>query len=225
MNDTTSTPMYAHKEDGLWSVSTRPKWFYDGEGMAPVSDEYLAENGYYRLSTEPSPKHNPLTHEVKCKPKEEWEIINNVLTPTYIVHEYSLEEVKFKTIEDINRNFTGGVSRITYEYPEEEQLTWATQQQELALWKEDVNADIPMLTSIAISRGVDLNTFCQKVSEKIEHYKYQIGHLLGLRQKYKEAIEKAETVEEVLQIHCEAKYWPCDRKAIEEETCRIQNQS
>lgn len=192
--------MYVNKHEitGEWTVVTRPEWFYDDK--TPVTDETLAEAGYYPLIDECPVEIGCVTHGCVAKEKSLWRFADNKVYITYDVWELSLEEVKAKVLDRINASFESVVDIVVRDYPASEQATWPIQQKEVELWRADPNADTPFLSTLARARGVDLDTLRQAAARKVDNYMLAVAHTVGERQRFSDLIDAATTVQEVVHI-------------------------
>lgn len=68
-------------------------------------------------------------------------------------------------------------------YSEEEQKTWDTQEAEALAWMADNSAKCPLITGMAVNRGIPISLMVQKILENAELFKDVSGKILGLQQK------------------------------------------
>ncbi len=113
----------------------------------------------------------------------------------------TLEEAKEQQLHYINNRFESEVSKIKAQYtPQDELLTWDLQVSEANAYLNAKNKNAknaPLLAKIAEQRGIELEALCQKVVEKSNAYREKVFTLIGYRQKLRESIESAESIEAV----------------------------
>ncbi|CAN8142889.1 hypothetical protein THIOSC15_990005 [uncultured Thiomicrorhabdus sp.] len=73
----------------------------------------------------------------------------------------------------------GKLTAIAGEYMSEERETWEQQRQEAEAYLADQYAEVPMLTSFAMARGVDIITLAQGIAANAALFKIASGEVLG----------------------------------------------
>ncbi len=113
----------------------------------------------------------------------------------------TLEEAKEQQLHYVNNRFESEVAKIKAQYtPQDELLTWDLQVSEANAYLNAKNKNAknaPLLAKIAEQRGIELEALCQKVVEKSNAYREKVFTLIGYRQKLRESIESAESIEAV----------------------------
>lgn len=94
------------------------------------------------------------------------------------------------------QDFIGRLAELD-ETPEFEIQTWTIQAAEAKAWHADPSAPTPTLDTIAAARGVPAELLKQKAYEKTVRYELATAHIVGLRQRYQDAIAAAENAEAV----------------------------
>lgn len=92
-------------------------------------------------------------------------------------------------------------------YPQAEIDSFYRQEKEALTKKDNQNAETPMLSSIALSRGVSLDDLVDKVLEKAELFASIMGGIIGQRQKFEDRTLGAETLEQLTDIEIEVDKW------------------
>lgn len=92
-------------------------------------------------------------------------------------------------------------------YPQAEIDSFYRQEKEALTKKSNPNAETPMLSSIALSRGVSLDVLVDKVLEKAELFASIMGGIIGQRQKFEDRTLSAETLEQLTDIEIEVDKW------------------
>ncbi len=92
-------------------------------------------------------------------------------------------------------------------YPQAEIDSFYRQEKEALTKKANPNAETPMLSSIALSRGVPLDVLVDKVLEKAELFASIMGGIIGQRQKFEDRALSAETLEQLTDIEIEVDKW------------------
>lgn len=116
--------------------------------------------------------------------------------------EPSIDEIKEQQIAYINANFEKECEMIKGEHiPADEQMTWRIQEQEAEYYNANPTPEVaPLLNTLAQMRGIPLEMLIEKVLEKNARFRTSIALLVGNRQALQDRIDKAETIEEVLEI-------------------------
>lgn len=97
--------------------------------------------------------------------------------------------------------------QILVGYPQAEIDSFYRQEKEALTKKANPNAETPMLSSIALSRGVSLDVLVDKVLEKAELFASIMGGIIGQRQKFEDRTLGAETLEQLTDIEIEVDKW------------------
>lgn len=92
-------------------------------------------------------------------------------------------------LTEINAASDNLLNDIRSGYPEFETDTWDQQKAEAEAYLADNTASIPLVQSIADSRGVPVDVLCQKIVEKATAYAQTAGTIIGDRQKLEDQIE------------------------------------
>lgn len=92
-------------------------------------------------------------------------------------------------------------------YPQAEIDSFYRQEKEALTKKANPNAETPMLSSIALSRGVSLDNLVDKVLAKAELFASIMGNVIGQRQKFEDRTLSAETLEQLTDIEIEVDKW------------------
>lgn len=192
--------LYVHKVDGKWVTVVRPQWF--NEDMTPASDALLAaqEDAHYPLDGLHPTGVNTITHVCVAMDQEHWILRDGVV---YIKHEIQplpLSIAKENAIKYINSEFDNIVHHHTYMYPEHERMTWDMQQTEATQWHQDPSTPTPLLDSIAKARFLDLDEFRNKTYNHVRVFNDQIGHFIGQRHWYRDLIEDATSLVQIVDI-------------------------
>ncbi|PJG86226.1 hypothetical protein [Conservatibacter flavescens] len=116
--------------------------------------------------------------------------------------EIDLKEAKSSKLKEINtksQNFINSIAQID-KTPNFERETWLIQEAEAKSWKANPHADTPVLTAIALNRGVDVDVLREKAYQKSIAYSVLAATIAGQRQKFEDLLEQAQTIEEVQAI-------------------------
>ncbi|MCT8984554.1 hypothetical protein [Pasteurella multocida] len=92
-------------------------------------------------------------------------------------------------------------------YPQAEIDSFYKQEKEALAYKEDKNAETPMLKIIAQTRGVPFDLLVEKVLEKSSQFSHAMCAIIGQRQKFEDRILTTETLEDLTVIENEVKAW------------------
>ncbi|AZS78748.1 hypothetical protein ELS24_10025 [Achromobacter spanius] len=109
----------------------------------------------------------------------------------------SLQEAKVQKIYDIDLAFEQEAAILISGYPSSERLTWPAQQAEALAWKADPAASTPYLDSLAAARGIDAADMRKRTLDQIELFMTASGPMLGKRQRLRDEVNQAKSVEEL----------------------------
>lgn len=109
----------------------------------------------------------------------------------------SLAEIKAKKIADIDFAFEQEAAALIAGYPSSERLTWPVQQAEALAWKADPAASTPYLDSLAAARGIDTADMRKRTLDQTELFMTASGPMLGKRQRLRDEVHEAKTMDEV----------------------------
>lgn len=110
------------------------------------------------------------------------------------------DEAKTERLEQAKTEANELLSQLDSEYPDREVLTWDQQVKEAEARQADAAAVVPLLSALAQFREIDVDLLALKVLEKSTLYKVASGQIMGARQWVEQALESAQTHEEVLQV-------------------------
>lgn len=120
----------------------------------------------------------------------------------------TLEEAQAAQLAQINRDFEAAAQALTAGYPEAERLTWPVQQSEALAWAADPNAPTPYLDGLAAARGITPAEMRQLTLDQVNAFMMASQQLVGTRQRLRDEISTAETVEDVRAV-----VWPSSGQA------------
>lgn len=120
----------------------------------------------------------------------------------------TLAETQATQLEQINRDFEAAAKALTTGYPEAERLTWPMQQAEAMAWGVNEAAATPYLDGLAAARGIDPAEMRQLTLDQVSLFMSASQALVGTRQRLRDSIHTAETVEDVLAVA-----WPSGGQA------------
>jgi hypothetical protein len=90
---------------------------------------------------------------------------------------------------------------IQSKYSSFEVSTWTIQIEEATKYLNDESANVPLISSLAESRGMELKDFASKVLEKSESYRTEIAELLVLQQTIQKKIESCSSIRELNKLY------------------------
>jgi len=114
--------------------------------------------------------------------------------------EPTLEGAQAAQLTQINIAFDAAAAALTAGYPEAERLTWPIQQSEALAWGADNTTATPYLDGIAAARGIDPAEMRQLTLAQVQTFQTASQQLVGTRQKLRDQINAAKTVEAVQAI-------------------------
>jgi hypothetical protein len=113
----------------------------------------------------------------------------------------TLEEAKAAKLAEINRGCDVILQQAVAGYPETEQQTFYKQDAESAAYLENPEtAETPFLTTLAATRGIDLETMVGKVRAKTDAFAQLSAYICGQRQAMEDRLDACGTVEDVQAI-------------------------
>jgi len=119
--------------------------------------------------------------------------------------EPTLEEAQAAQLVLINVSFETAAQALTAGYPEAERLTWPIQQAEALAWAADNAAATPYLDGLADARGITPAEMRALTLAQVQAFQAASQQLVGTRQRLRDEINAAETVEDVRAV-----VWPTD---------------
>ena len=117
--------------------------------------------------------------------------------------EPSLADAQAQQIAVINAAFEVAAHALTAGYPATERLTWPVQQAEAQAWAANAAAPTPYLDGLAAARGITPEEMRQLTLDQVNLFLAASQHLVGTRQRLRDEINDAETVEAVRAV-----VWP-----------------
>lgn len=104
-------------------------------------------------------------------------------------------------MKQVNISMAGqALAYIVNAYPEAERISWDKQEQEALRYQADSEAPTPMLTAIATAREIPLPELVARVLANADAFIALSGNVFGLRQRYEDQIDGAESLAELLAI-------------------------
>jgi hypothetical protein len=101
---------------------------------------------------------------------------------------------------EINAECQKAVAALAKDYPDSEVQSWPQQVKEATALSADPQADVPLLTAIATARGLPVAELASRVLDKMNVYAVASGVLIGQRQAAEDAIDAAESLEDLAAI-------------------------
>lgn len=105
-----------------------------------------------------------------------------------------LGAAKIAKLAEINAACDAAVFALTATYPQAEIQSWPQQVKEAEAYP---NAPTPLLESIALQRGLGVDELVQRVRAKVQAFSVGSGHYIGQRQALEDAIDAAQSLEEL----------------------------
>lgn len=109
----------------------------------------------------------------------------------------ALDEAKAQKIAEIDSAFEKEAAGLIAGYPSSERLTWPVQQAEALAWKADQNTPTPYLDTLAEARGIEPADMRQRTLDQTEMFMSVSGPMLGKRQRLRDEVHEAKTMDEV----------------------------
>ena len=168
-------------------------------------DAYIMDNGFMIPSpndeTVPSEIHaqfDALWRELDAYAKANPDKVSEELPE--VPSEPTLEELKAAKLAEINAAYDSAVSALVAGYPSNELLTFDKQETEARAWTADNSADTPLVDALALGRGMDKTELVSRILVKAESLAVATGYLTGLRQRYEDSLELAQSAQDVAAI-------------------------
>lgn len=116
---------------------------------------------------------------------------DNYIASFTVSDRFKNDEDKLRGIKDLvlirskqnERRFVHLSNELTKKYPDSEVKSWGQQRIEAEAYLNDDNANVPLLTTIAAARGIELDDLAIKVISNVNEYDSTFGTLLGKYQK------------------------------------------
>lgn len=113
---------------------------------------------------------------------------------------FDIDKGKVSKLAEINVTYNVATSALVSTYPETELLTFDKQEKEAREWKNDNSSATPFLDGLAKARGIDKAELVDRVIAKADAFQTAIAALTGLRQKYEDQLDLAQTAEDIAAI-------------------------
>ena len=114
--------------------------------------------------------------------------------------EVTVEQAKTAGIEQATALCDAVLAPLGREYGAYEMATWDQQYSEALAYKADPTADVPLLASMCVARGVSIATLADRVVANRNAWVALTGNVIGQRQRIVDQISAAETVEAVMAV-------------------------
>lgn len=112
----------------------------------------------------------------------------------------SLDEVKAVRILAATAACDAVLAPLGKEYGAYEMATWDQQYSEALAYKANPTADVPLLASMCVARGVSIAALADRVVANRNAWVALTGNVIGQRQRIVDQISAAETVEAVMAV-------------------------
>ncbi|NDV20068.1 hypothetical protein GO013_11645 [Pseudodesulfovibrio sp. JC047] len=112
----------------------------------------------------------------------------------------SIEEVKAVKQSEITTAADRVLVAAGAEYGDMERQTWDQQYAEARTYQADPDTDVPLLTAIATGRGMDVATLADRIIANRAAWVALSGRIVGQRLAYQDALDAADTAEDVAEI-------------------------
>ena len=112
----------------------------------------------------------------------------------------TLDEVKAAKLSEINAACDAEIEAIKATYPDTEVMSWDKQEREARALLANATATTPLIDSIASARGLGRVELANRIIAHADQFAVATGAYLGKRQKLKDEINAATTVEQVAAI-------------------------
>lgn len=103
----------------------------------------------------------------------------------------TLEQVKAAQVSALGRAFSLRMAVIKADYPDDEIQSWFQQSAEAVAYTASKTAPTPLLSSMALARGITVADLAARVITNSAAYAAAAGTLIGKRQKYEDAVKAA----------------------------------
>lgn len=132
-------------------------------------------------------QHTALHESLGCSIWEQdgvWVTDGDVVAVQVFLDAYQADPLEF--LPEINRRCEEAIAQLKAGYPESEILSWAKQEQEAR------SGGGPMLTALALARGVPLSVLCERIIHKADSFAALSGRIIGIRQSLEDRIVAGE---------------------------------
>lgn len=108
-----------------------------------------------------------------------------------------LAEARAAKMDEVNAAYEAAVAVYTGPYPVSEQRLFDKQELEAIAWQANNEAVTPFLDALAAGRQMEKSAVVDKILNKAAPYSAATGYFTGLRGRYKDQINAAETLDAV----------------------------
>ena len=112
----------------------------------------------------------------------------------------ALERAKADKLAEINAACDAVLNQAVYDYPASEIQTFAQQTAEAQAYLADPAIIPPLLSVLALARGIELDELAQRVLAKHEMFSMLAGWVIGQRQALEDRVDACSMVEEIRAI-------------------------
>lgn len=119
----------------------------------------------------------------------------------------SIDLHRAEKLAQINIECDMRMSALVVSYPENEQKTFAKQEDEARAYMANPASATPMIDALALNRGIDKGVLVSRIIAKADLFAQYSGAVIGYRQKLEDEINAAQTVEALSAIDI-ASGWP-----------------
>jgi hypothetical protein len=111
-------------------------------------------------------------------------------TVNQLIQEYNpWPAEKSAKLAEIDADFNAAISNITAGWPEQEIKSWPKQEAEARAFIADSQALTPMLSGIALQRGITVADLAARVIRDADAFTQASGYFIGLRHKARQQVQ------------------------------------
>ena len=122
-----------------------------------------------------------------------------------VVQALPLETAKAIRLAEIDENCEEAMKTVVSSYPDSEKQTFPQQSAEAQAYLDDPTASVPLLLSLAMSRGMTLDEMARRVLNKHKIYSALSGKILGQRKTLQNRVKACSSLEEIEKIEATIK--------------------
>lgn len=151
-------------------------------------DETLAEYGFAKVIETPKPTPKIYQSVTEAQP----ELISGEWRQKWQVNTPALADCKAIILRQLNNACEARLAPLKAGYPSSEVASWPKQEMEARAYLADASSNIPLVTSIAASRGIPVPVMVDRIMQKSDLWAITAGSIIGTRQALEDDLNDAD---------------------------------
>jgi hypothetical protein len=115
----------------------------------------------------------------------------------YVSPPVDLDKLLNDKLSELKQSAQAEADNLTSSYPDFEKITWADQEREASAWLADNTVETPVLSAIAVARGLTLGELVPRVIDKAASFRTAASQIAGKRQALEDTLQSAYSANDV----------------------------